>query len=190
MSTDACFPALREMLTDHDAFLVCCYSPHPLVPALRQALQARGEYRKPVTGIFEASVAACLQLLSPGEGGRFGIVSTGAQWSAILDEAVASLLGTSSSERYVGTETTGLNADALHVAPKAEVEEKMREATRRVLRRGARAVCLGCAGMVGLGEVVREAAVEELGEEGWGVRVVEGVAAGVGFVVGALRAGL
>lgn len=137
-------------------------------------------------------MTSCLQLLSqPGE--KFGIVSTGKQWEEILDEAVVELFGLEggvASGRYAGTETTGMNADELHRLPKKEVDAAMKEATKRLLRKGAQAICLGCAGMAGLDVVVREACVEELGErEGRGVRIIDGVVAGMCFLEGALRAG-
>ena len=189
ISSTACLPTLKGQLDAHGAFLVCCYSHHPLVAQIRKVLSERGQHSKLVTGIFEASVASCLQLLNqPGE--KFGIVSTGAQWEEILDLAVRELLGTEASARYAGTETTGMNADELHVLPKEDVDAAMKEATKRLLRKGAGAICLGCAGMVGLEVVVREACVEELGEgKGREVRVVDGVVAGVAFLEVALRAG-
>jgi Asp/Glu/hydantoin racemase len=180
---------LPALLPNHDGFLIACYSQHPLVPALQAHDGARGN---PVTGIFEASVAASLQLLRPGE--SFGIVSTGKVWEAILSGAVADLLGTGggvASSRFAGVETTGLSATELHDAPAAEVREKMKEATKRLLRRGnVTAVCLGCAGMAGMNEMVREAAVEELGtDRGGKVRIVDGVQAGAAWLDGAVRMG-
>jgi Asp/Glu/hydantoin racemase len=167
------------------------------VPALQAHVGAQG---KPVTGIFEASVAASLQLLQPGE--SFGIVSTGKVWEAILSEAVANLLGTDgssgsgsgsgvASSRFAGVETTGLSATELHDVPAAEVREKMKAATKRLLRRGnVSVVCLGCAGMAGMNEMVREAAVEELGpDRGEKVRIVDGVQAGAAWLDGAVRMG-
>ncbi|TKA58617.1 hypothetical protein B0A55_12586 [Friedmanniomyces simplex] len=190
LSTSACLPTLKAKLPDHDAFLICCYSAHPLVPHLRRELSKQHLGHIPVTGIFEASVAACLQLLSPGE--KFGIVSTGSQWKSILGDAVAELLGSGRSTRYAGTETTGLDADELHSTPKGEVDRRMKAATRVLLvEKGAKAICLGCAGMAGMERVVREGCVEALGEEeGKGVRIVDGVVSGVLFLEGALRAGL
>ncbi|KKY24574.1 putative hydantoin racemase [Diplodia seriata] len=96
-STTHCFPALRPLLAAHDAFLVACYSPHPLVAALKAELAVvvdSSSTIKPVTGIFEASVATALQIVSsspPRE--KFGIVSTGKVWEEILERAVARLLG-------------------------------------------------------------------------------------------------
>lgn len=143
---------------------------------------------KPVTGIFEASVAACLQSIDITA--KFGIVSTGAQWEEILGEAVAALLGGSGSERYAGTETTGLNADELHTTPKAEVDKRLKEATQRLLAVGrVHAICLGCAGMAGMDDIVRAACMEALGEEeGRMIKIVDGVLSGVLFLDGALRA--
>ncbi|QDS77208.1 hypothetical protein FKW77_002729 [Venturia effusa] len=193
-SATHCLPALQksQLLPSHDAFLVACYSQHPLVTLLKQDPHIAAQ-RKSVTGIFEASVATCLQLLLPGE--RFGIVSTGKVWETILTEAVASLLGTVSSTtgagtRFAGVQTTGLDATELHDTPVEEVRRRMKEATRRLVSRGdVGAVCLGCAGMVGMEEMVREACVEELGEERGGrVRVVDGVKAGVAWLEGAVRA--
>ena len=189
ISAEACLPALKKELPNYSAFLICCYSHHPLVSQLRRELAKIDQAQKPVTGIFEASIATCLQSINLDE--KFGIVSTGKQWEDILGEAVTTLLGSGAESRYAGTETTGLNADELHSAPKAEVHRRMKEATKRVLGSGGKAICLGCAGMAGMEEVVREACVEALGErEGGRVRVVDGVVSGVVFLEGALRAEL
>lgn len=159
----------------------------------RIASQTDGR-RRAVTGIFEASVAICLQSLNASPSvitTKFGIVSTGKQWETILGEAVADLLGSSDSTRYAGTETTGLNADELHKTPEEEVTERMRAATRRLLSKGARAICLGCAGMAGMDDMVRKECISTLGEvEGTRVTIVDGVIAGVIYLEGALRAGL
>jgi Asp/Glu/hydantoin racemase len=149
--------------------------------------------RKPVTGIFEASVSTALQIIRPDE--KFGIVSTGKVWEDILSHAVTQFLGTGdkeSSRRFAGVETTGLNATDLHDAPADEVRRRMKEAVKRLLGKGqVGAICLGCAGMSGMDEMVREACVEELGEgEGSRVRIVDGVQAGVAWLEGAVRAAI
>jgi len=174
-----CVPQLEKLLGAHDGFLVACYSKHPLVPWLKDRTS------KPVTGIFESSVATALQAIHPSE--RFGIVSTGKVWEEILRDASHDMLGATSS-RFAGVETTGLNATELHDAPAAEVRHKMKEATKRLLRNGTvGAICLGCAGMSGMNEMVREACVEELGDKGNQVRIVDGVQAGVAWLEGAVR---
>lgn len=174
-----------SLLEHYQAFLVCCYSQHPLVPALRSVLAER-QSDALVAGIFEASVASCLQSIDIKE--KFGIVSTGKQWEGILGEAVANLLGSSSSSRYAGTETTGLNATELHDTAKDVVDRRMKDATKRLLDRRAKAICLGCAGMAGMDLTVREACVEHLGEsDGQAIRIVDGVISGVIHLDGLLR---
>jgi Asp/Glu/hydantoin racemase len=81
-------------------------------------------------------------------------------------------------------------ATELHDAPAEEVRQRMKDAVKRLVRKGnVGAVCLGCAGMAGMDEMVREACVEELGEgEGRRVRVVDGVVAGIAWLEGAVRA--
>ncbi len=190
MSANACLPTLKQKLNDYDAFLVCCYSQHPLVALVRAELVEVGLTGKAVTGILEASIATCLQSIDIDA--KFGIVSTGAQWTEILAETVTELFGTTSSVRYAGTETTGLNADELHSTSKVEVDRKMKEATKQLLSFGnVQAICLGCAGMAGMDETVREACIEALGEEGGRrVKIVDGVISGVVHLEGALRSGL
>lgn len=173
-------------LRDVDAVLVCCYSQHPLVPALRSMFANSGKPNVSVAGIFEASVATCLQSLDISEG--FGIVSTGEQWQAILNKAVAEILGSTSSSRYAGTETTALNAVELHTTSKDEVDRRMKDATKRLLSRKARAICLGCAGMAGMDRTIREACIEFLGEEdGRRITIVDGVISGVNYLQGVVR---
>jgi Asp/Glu/hydantoin racemase len=203
-SAKLCLPHLLPLLPHHDCFLVACYSHHPLVSALQsacttlttEATQNGSGARKYVAGIFEASVLTSLSLLSPHQ--SFGIVSTGKVWETALSAAVHSFLGIDTSkkvddQRFAGCETTGLNADQLHALPAEEVQAKMIEATKQLLRKGQRkgevhedkpsgvgAICLGCAGMVGLDDAVRKACIEELGEEkGKQVHIVDGIKAGV-----------
>jgi Asp/Glu/hydantoin racemase len=97
--------------------------------------------------------------------------------------------GAQSSKRFAGVETTGLTATGLHDAPADEVRTRMKDAVKRLVKRGnVGAVCLGCAGMAGMDEMVREACVEELGQvEGGRVRIVDGVVAGVAWLQGAVR---
>lgn len=191
-----CLEALLPLLETHDAFLVCCYSAHPLVGQLKARPEVASR-RKPVTGIFEASVSSSLQAIGPGE--RFGIISTGKVWEAALSEAVDNYLGVEDSGEgsaaFAGVQTTGLNASELHETPAGEVRNRMKKAVTRLLEddTGGRvgAVCLGCAGMAGFDDMVREAAVETLGlAQGSRVRIVDGVVAGVAWLEGALRSGM
>ncbi|GAB7350349.1 hypothetical protein MBLNU459_g0978t3 [Dothideomycetes sp. NU459] len=196
-SAKHCLPHLTPLLQSHDAFLVCCYSWHPLVPILK-AVPEIAASGKLVTGIFEASVSTSLQAVHPEQ--RFGIVSTGKVWEELLTDAVKAYLGVNAEtaeKRFAGVETTGLSATELHDMPAEEVRRRMKEAVKRLLRSGQNgkgevgAICLGCAGMSGMDEMVREACVEELGEaKGKGVRIVDGVVAGVAWLEGAIRSGI
>lgn len=231
-SSSICLPHILPLLKDHDAFLIACYSHHPLVSELQAACLALeqqqvpasatatdetgttnptsgGRRRKYVTGIFEASVLSCLALLQ-GTESSFGIVSTGKIWEEALSEGVATFLGggSSTSSRFAGVETTGLTATDLHDLPAHQVNDKMKEATKRLLRKAKNsagqeeassssspvgpvaAICLGCAGMAGLDQVVREACVEELGLDlGSRVHIVDGVKAGMGILMALVNAG-
>jgi Asp/Glu/hydantoin racemase len=191
-----CLEPLLPLLETHDAFLVCCYSAHPLVGQLKARPEIASR-RKPVTGIFEASVSSSLQAIGPGE--RFGIVSTGRVWEATLREAVDDYLGvedkTEGSAAFAGVQTTGLDASELHERSADEVRRRMKKAVARLLIDDAGgpvgAVCLGCAGMAGFDDMVREAAIETLGHsQGSKVRIVDGVVAGVAWLEGALRSGM
>lgn len=188
MSAEHCLPHLVPMIKDYEGFLICCYSPHPLVSLLEEQPEVR-DHGKIVTGIFEASVATSLQAIHPKE--SFGIVSTGQVWEEILSEAIGALLG-GSSNRFAGVQTTGLNATELHTTSPEEVKRRMKEATKRLLKTGnVGAICLGCAGMAGMDEIVRQACIEQLGEKDGGrVRIVDGVIGGVAWIEGALRSGL
>ncbi|KIV99475.1 uncharacterized protein PV09_08895 [Verruconis gallopava] len=187
-SAKHCLPVLRETnaFEQHDGFLVACYSKHPLVHLLKDEPAIRAS-NKPVTGIFESSVATSLQLIHPRE--KFGIVSTGKVWEEILTDAVDSFLGCEGGKRFAGVETTGLNATELHDAPQEEVERRVKEACKRLLGKGdVGAICLGCAGMSGMDDWVRSAAIDTLGpERGGRVRIVDGVKAGVAWLDGALQ---
>lgn len=111
------------------------------------------------------------------------------------------------SRKFSGVETTGLTAIELHSTPPEEVTRRLKEAVKRLIRRTQsssvvgdgggggqqprlRAVCLGCAGMVGFGEAIRAGCIEELGpEEGAKVSIVDGVKAGYVMLEGMVRAG-
>ena len=183
----ATLPQVLPLIDSHDAFLVACYSPHPLVQELKKHTS------KPVLGIFEASVSAALNLL--GEGGAFGIVSTGEVWKRILEDAIKNdLLGADKAAKaFVGVETLGVDAGDLHQdGGDDEVKKKVMAATGRLIDSGngkgrkINAILLGCAGMVGMDQWVKQ----EVQKRGKRIKVVDGVKAGVGILQGLLRAHL
>ena len=152
-------------------------------------------------GIFEASVLHALSLVDSTyvyseshEPNRWGIVSTGKVWEESLTVGVERFLGIKRGlgvGRFAGVVTTGLNATELHDFPKEEVDRRMKEAVRRLLSPTDGAgkvttVCLGCAGMVGMGETVHVVG-RELGYKEGELRIVDGVKAGVLMLEGLLK---
>jgi len=200
-SAEVCLLDLTNHLHEYQGFVVACYSVHPLVPLLKSKLPSKSSgYYTPVVGIFESSISAALALLSsPSNAGgassydKFGIVSTGKYWEKALTEGVINYMGVEDvkdCKRFKGVETTGLSAEELHTAPPEEVRTRMTIATRRLVKDGdVSVICLGCAGMAGMDEMVEAACIEELGaERAKSVRIVDGVKAAVGMLEGLLRA--
>ncbi|KAL2827261.1 carbon-nitrogen hydrolase [Aspergillus pseudoustus] len=152
----------------YDAFLVACYSEHPLIKALREELPA------PVVGIMEASLFAARTL-----GGRFGIVVTSARSAGLHTDSIRhyGLEGFS-----VGVESCGLGVLGLEEKGEDVVLAAMCDAAKRLVERGADTITLGCAGMTKLKVAVEKAV-------GPDVQVVDGAVAGVHHLVGILRMG-
>lgn len=202
--------AVLDMIPQYDAFLVACYSAHPLVGVLRNRINELEESdpsmgKKYVTGIFEASVTASLSLISAFDfetrgslkkkqaEESFGIVTTGSAWKDELNKAVVDTLGSQNSARFAGVETTGLTAGQLHTTDPAEVKQRICDATQRLLQDSpvpVGAICMGCAGMAGMEEAVREGCIQKYGDlKGRKVRIVDGVVSGAGNLVTACKAG-
>ena len=165
--------------------------------------------RKYVTGIFEASIVASLSLISSFQltGSQdlrksqtkdtFGIVTTGSIWKEELGNAVAQMLVGSGVEmgslgRFAGVETTGLTAVELHTTAPEEVKRRIIEATERLIKSTPNplsAICMGCAGMAGMEDAVREGCVKAYGvQRGNQVSIVDGVVAGAGMLVTTCKA--
>ncbi|KAF8705150.1 flavin adenine dinucleotide binding, partial [Rhizoctonia solani] len=156
---------------EYDAYLVACYSEHPLPRLLREASQGK----VPTLGIFEASVLYSLAHTTSSD--KFGIITTGQVWETLLTNALANFLGARDSTRFAGVMSTGYTAIELHQVPQAEVYRKIGQAAKVLVQdRGASAICLGCAGMVGMEEAITQALGEKLAEK---VLIVDGVKAGV-----------
>lgn len=143
-------------------------------------------------------MASSLQAIHPKE--TFGIVSTEKVWDELLTAAVTEFFGFKQGETgdsFAGVETTGLSAVELHDLPPEQVRQSMKHAVKRLLTTSKKgngdvgAICLGCAGMAGMDEIVREACVEQLGEvKGQRIRIIDGVVAGVAWLEGSLRSGM
>ncbi|PKY08902.1 hypothetical protein P168DRAFT_286979 [Aspergillus campestris IBT 28561] len=165
--------------------------------------------RKYVTGIFEASIVASLSLISSFQltvsqdlqksqaKDTFGIVTTGSVWKEELGNAVAQMLVGSGGQmgslgRFAGVETTGLTAVELHTTAPEEVKRRIIEATERLIKSTPNplsAICMGCAGMAGMEDAVREGCVKAYGvQRGSQVSIVDGVVAGAGMLVTSCKA--
>lgn len=162
---------------DYDATLIACFSVHTLV----HAWQRDGAL---VTGIFEASIMAALPILEARE--AWGIVTTGKFWEEHLTKGIKNFLGQEaegSNAKFAGVFSTGLTAGDFHHIEPAQVQAKLKEATLGLFRSTegrVRAVVMGCAGMAGLEEIIRDAAVEYYGVDGAkGLYIIDGVKAGI-----------
>ncbi|KAI0343628.1 hypothetical protein BDW22DRAFT_1356100 [Trametopsis cervina] len=184
-STRETLPDLRRFLAAHtglpfSAYLIACYSDHPLTAALREESLVSG----PVMNILESSVLHAKKLGRP-----FGVVTTGTYWEPVLDVAVRAVLeqekrGIWEGEEveFVGVYSTGLSALELHTTPRAEVDGRIARAAERLFGTGARIVLLGCAGMSGMEDAVRAGAG---GDED--LVIINGVGVGVLLLEGLVR---
>jgi len=172
-SAAAALPPLIQSnaLSGHEGFLVACYSAHPLVECLRELTS------KPVMGIFQASIFWALSL-----GGRFGIVTTNQRWDYILTKSVHDLIGSNPS--FARVICTGYSAAEVHGdANKNQVERAMAEAAQKLVRDDhCDIIILGCAGMTGLEQTVRNAV-------GKHVTIIDAVVAGVHMLAGLIHGG-
>ncbi|KAI5357503.1 Putative carbon-nitrogen hydrolase, asp/Glu/hydantoin racemase [Septoria linicola] len=173
LSSAACFRSLLthhpDLISTHEAILVACYSAHPLISMLRE------EFDLPVIGIMEASL-----LMSRTMGGSFGIVATGGR-SAIAHVANVEHYGM--TKFCAGIESCELGVLDLERFPREEVMRVLRDVSGRLIGKGAEALLLGCAGMTKMKSALEDVVREE------GVQVVDGVVAGVQYLVGVVRMG-
>lgn len=155
-----------------DAYLVACFSDHPLVEVLREYTT------KPVLGIFEASMMHALALGQP-----FGIVTTGRYWEGALKNGAKRIFGTEDlGGAFLGVASTGMTALELHKMDAGVVAERIEAAASLLVTRGAKTVIMGCAGMSGMEGAVRA------GCAGKPVRILDAVRSGVTMLEGLVRA--
>ena len=160
-----------ESLTDAQ-YVIACFSAHPLVPAIRELSPS------PAVGILEAPILLASQISS-----AVGILTTSPRWVPILTHDLHILH--LSSACSAGVVSSGMKVLDLETLPREQVVGTLCSMAKEELveRRGASAIVLGCAGMVGLkGEVERAC--------GQGVRVVDPVECGVEVCKGLVRLGL
>ena len=175
LSAAAAVRVILPIADQYDAFLVACFSDHPLVYALREELSA------PVIGIMEAGLMAARTV-----GGRFGVVVTSQRSKVIHADAVRRF---GMDGVCAGVEACGmgvLELDKGSADGRKDVIGAMCGAAKRLVDgAGADVIVLGCAGMMKLKGAVEEA----VGGDG-DVQVVDGVVAGVQHLVGLVRMGV
>jgi Asp/Glu/hydantoin racemase len=166
-SASVCLGALVPLLDQHDAFLIASYSDHPLIYTLKE------HTRKPVLGIFQASV---LHALAYG-GERFAIITTTNVWKQALDDAILLMLG--SHLRHVGTYPTGLEiVDFINHS--TSMYKILSESAIKAVSNGAKTIILGCAAMSGMDSLIKDAVGDD-------IQVIDGVVAGTELLVGLIR---
>lgn len=170
LSAAASARAVIPIAKDYDAFLVACFSAHPLIPALREELSG------PVIGIMEAALYSARML-----GNRLGVLTTGAR-SAILHNDSIAMYGL--SQYSAGTQSSGLGVLELERLDREMVLGKVGEAATRLVAQGADCIALGCAGMTDM-KIRCEDVVGANGE----VQIIDGVGVGVHLLIALVREG-
>ncbi|KAL2875078.1 Protein dcg1 [Colletotrichum sp. CLE4] len=161
-STNAVLPRAVEYTSTHrpHAVLVCCFSDHPLVYALREQLRDK----IPVTGIFQAALQE-----ATAEGGKFGIVTTGTSWEKPLTDSVGDL----GFDGYsTGIAATGLSPLELESLDRGVVVDRIATFSKPLIDAGAKSIILGCAGMAALEEDILLALPPS-------IRTIDGVRSGM-----------
>ena len=172
LSAAAAIRAVVPIASKFDAFLVACFSAHPLINALREELSG------PVIGIMEAALYSARML-----GGRLGIVATGGR-SKIMHEDAIRYYGLDGFS--AGVETTNLGVLELETLPRDKVLGLVGEAARRLVQdKGADCIALGCAGMTEMKIRCEEA----VGSRDATAQVIDGVGVGVQILIGLVREG-
>jgi Asp/Glu/hydantoin racemase len=172
LSAAAALRAVIPVASQYDAFLVACFSAHPLINALREELTG------PVIGIMEASLYSARML-----GGRLGVVATGSRSKIMHEDAIRNygLEGFS-----VGCETTNLAVLELETLPRDKVLDLVGEAARRLVQeKGADCIALGCAGMTEM----KIRCEETVGAKDAVAQVIDGVGVGIQILIGLVREG-
>jgi Asp/Glu/hydantoin racemase len=116
-------------------------------------------------------------------GGRFGIVTTNQRWDYILTKSVHDLIGSNPS--FARVLCTGYSAAEVHgETHRNQVQRAMAEAAQKLVREDhCDIIILGCAGMSGLEQTIRDAV-------GRNVTIIDGLIAGVNMLAGLINCGM
>ncbi|RCK57710.1 Uncharacterized protein C1F7.10 [Candida viswanathii] len=160
----------NEALKEYDAFLVCCYSDHPLVQSLAQITH------KPVLGIMQATLLYALLMADT----KLFILTSTSDWEPVLDQGIIDFVGTDGFPPRRFYKTRGLNVNVTNLADEEQFA-KIYKVTKAILEEydDTKCVLLGCAGMAGLDK--------KLGDAFPGIRFVDSVKVGVQFLESLVR---
>lgn len=158
--------AIRTYDGPYDAVIQAGYGEHG-----REGLQELCTV--PVVDITEAAASTAQYL-----GHRYSVVTTLDRTVPLIEDR---LLLAGLSQRCASVRASGLSVLELEEDPQRAVEAIIAESLRAVEDDHAEAICLGCGGMAGLNDAVRQAT---------GVPVVDGVAAAVTVAESLVRLGL
>lgn len=173
LSSAECLRAIIPIASQYDAFLVACFSAHPLIMALRE------EVTQPVIGIMEASLYASRMC-----GAKLGVITT-SQRSKFLHQKSINDYGF--AEYSAGCEAADIAVLELESKPKEEVYSGLVDAASKLVNeKNADCICLGCAGMTEMRMVCEKA----VGMDKRQVMVVDGVSMGVHFLASLVRENL
>lgn len=144
ISTNAVINDLQEnhtaYLSSFQGYLVACYSDHPLVEELRKYVNPTAV----VMGIFQASMLYALQYAT--QSNKAAILTSGADWEMILDEAMIKFCDSSifPSNKFEKTLAVGVPVLKLHELENYPV---IRNKIESLIARDTRIILLGCAGL-------------------------------------------
>ncbi|WOO82864.1 putative protein [Vanrija pseudolonga] len=141
----ACMEELRPDLAHYHGFVVACFSNHPLTHALRE------EVSYPVVSILEAPLLMGAQL-----GAHVGILTTSPRWESLLAHDVATL--GLSGKNTAGVVSSGFSVLDLEQKSPTEVGDRLVQIAldEFYTKRKTDVLVLGCAGMVGFVDQLRD----------------------------------
>lgn len=147
LSESIVFPdLLTKDLFHYDAYLVCCYSDHPLIYSIS------GHVNKPCMGIMQGTL---LYSLSNVRYNKLMILTSFKSWEPILDDAIVSFFGTGQFPDSKMAKTQSLNINVLNLNNPDNFNQIVHKVTSILLEQQTKGnnidcILLGCAGMAGL----------------------------------------
>lgn len=147
LSESVVFPdLLTKDLFHYDAYLVCCYSDHPLIYSISRHVD------KPCMGIMQGTL---LYSLSNLRFRKLMILTSFKSWEPLLDKAIIDFFGTGQFPESKMAKTQSLNINVLNLN-KPDNFNQITDIVDNILSdqqsQGHKIDCilLGCAGMAGL----------------------------------------